>query len=320
MESEGVHYKLVVTNEEYDLLFQDLSNKGLQDEFILCKIHGSIEQPESIIALASAYKSSKGFSENKSKVFGWLLERYYCLFLGYSGWDFEHANYRKFWDHAGTKLKGLFWNRRPKEEGGPKFPLIFNSCKQKFLFSEADLPVGWIDAMNVLNLINMDGIGLTVVPSENESKYWEENKKKRLEFFDKWAGEISEYSLISMAIAEGVHFTAKFQEMRNKTLKQARQEGEIVENAKQQAEKQAKLQSEMQEVAAKLSRQEISMTEYQQKLQQLQLESLMVSFSESDKQILQDMIAQNKFPGITDNPTKVSSFVQNIGLLLKIIL
>jgi NAD kinase len=67
----------------------------------------------------------------KAELLIWLLEHYPCLFLGYSGWDFEHLNYRRFWERAGKTLKKIYWNRRPGEIGGPKFSEIFYTCKDR---------------------------------------------------------------------------------------------------------------------------------------------------------------------------------------------
>lgn len=311
LQEDGVDYQVVVSNEEFDTLFRTLDTKGLPSQFILCKIHGTIDKPESIIALASAYKSSGGFSQNKAQVFQWLLKRYNCLFLGYSGWDFEHSNYRKFWDTEGPYVKSLFWNRRINEKGGPKFPIIFNSCQQKFKFSEAELPDGWLSGLANQHLVNLEGIGLTIATNDENEAIWNQNKHKREEFLQSWAQDIPDLTLISTAIAEGVHFTAKFREMRDRTIQQAQQTAPTSPSGV------SDLQLKMQGVSMKYSRQEITLEEYQKQLQEIQMEMSLVSIPENYRDEIKSIIAQNKFPGITDNPSRTQAFLQKMGFLLK---
>ncbi|WP_371803387.1 SIR2 family protein [Candidatus Lokiarchaeum ossiferum] len=304
----GVPFQVIVKNDEFDEIFQIISNSGELPCFYVFKIHGTIEQPETIIALASAYKSSSGFSVNKGRVLESLLKRYSCLFLGYSGWDFEHANYRKFWDNAGKEIKGIFWNRRPQETGGPKFPLIFNSCAQKFIFTEADLPEGWVKALSSANIINQDDIGLSVLEQASDESKWQEVKSKRLEFFKVWAEEIPEFTKIGTVISEGVHFSAKFKEMRDQTI--AKAQGKVTQPSQDPT-----FQTKVQELTQKMSKQEISPQDYQSQYQKLQLDSIMVNLDSSRKEQLKQVISNNQFPGITDNPSRLFGFVQKITQL-----
>jgi len=89
LKKEGVEFDLLVDNIEYDKYFENFLKRVQQKiksrKFLLCKIHGTIERPDSIISVASAYKSSKGFSTPKASVFESFLINYPCLFLGYSG-------------------------------------------------------------------------------------------------------------------------------------------------------------------------------------------------------------------------------------------
>ena len=80
-------------------------------KFLLCKIHGTVDLPDTIVSTASVYRSSKGFAPPKSRILNYLIERIPCLFLGYSGWDFEHENYRKYWETIGPKVKAIHWNK-----------------------------------------------------------------------------------------------------------------------------------------------------------------------------------------------------------------
>jgi hypothetical protein len=57
LRQENVPFKLVVTSEE----FQEYFNSGCK-EFAVLKIHGTVERPETIVAVANHYKSGKGES------------------------------------------------------------------------------------------------------------------------------------------------------------------------------------------------------------------------------------------------------------------
>jgi hypothetical protein len=94
LKEEKVDFELLVDNIEYQHYFEkNIKNNFSKNKFVLCKIHGTIERPNTIVSVASAYKSAKGFSAPKAEFFQYLLEKYPCIFLGYSGWDFNHLNY-----------------------------------------------------------------------------------------------------------------------------------------------------------------------------------------------------------------------------------
>lgn len=318
LEEIGVKYQVIVDNTEFETWLANFSSEqiaGVPQEpvdspFYVFKIHGTIDRPETIVALASAYKSSNGFSTIKGNVLQALLKKYSCLFLGYSGWDFEHANYRKFWDDTGNNLKSIFWNRRPEETGGPKFPIIFNSCAKKFVFTEADLPEGWIQTLKMHNVIDTEAFGLSVVSSEQQQNSWAEVKKKRLSFLQSWAEGIPEFTKIATVIAEGNHFSAKFKEMRDKTIKQA-QAGATTQSPNPSA------QLKMQELSQKFAKQEITPQEYQAQYQDLMLESLMSHLDDDTKSQLKTIIHDNTYPTVTNNPQRLSGFVQKIASLRK---
>jgi uncharacterized membrane protein len=309
LKKEGVEYDLLVDNSEYDAYFENMTNNGkLNDKFLLCKIHGTLEQPDSIIAVASAYKSLKGFSPSKSKLFKWLLEKYSCLFLGYSGWDFEHINYRKFWDRAGPDLKSIYWNRRIGEVGGPKFPLIFNSCRQRFSFSEAELPNGWISALKGLNVAQIDDVGLTVVDKTNNDRLWDEAEIKRRKFLVDWASKIPDATVLGAIIAEAVHFTAKFKEFQTQAV-------EASKNQPSSLEDNAKLQVEMQNLGQKFSKQEISSEKYTKRINEIQISMNLVSVEPSKKAKIYQILEENRYPGVTDNPTGKMQLVPKVAML-----
>ncbi len=98
LKAEGVPYDMLVDNKEYGAFYQRYVIGKSLPKFVLCKIHGTIDRPDTIVSAASAYKSSKGFSIPKAQLITALLHQYPVLFLGYSGYDFEHLNYRRFWE------------------------------------------------------------------------------------------------------------------------------------------------------------------------------------------------------------------------------
>lgn len=311
LKKEGIEYDLLVDNSDYDVYFENMvNNDKMSDKFLLCKIHGTLELPDSIIAVASAYKSLKGFSPSKSKLFKWLLEKYSCLFLGYSGWDFEHINYRKFWDRAGPDLKSIYWNRRLGEVGGPKFPLIFNSCKKKFSFSEAELPEGWISALKDLNLAQIDEVGLTVVDKTNNDRLWDEAEIKRRNFLVDWASKIPEATVLGAIIAEAVHFTAKFKEFQTQAV-------EASKNQPSSLEDNAKLQVEMQNLGQKFSKQEISSEKYTKRINELQIEMNLVAIEASKKARIYQILEENRYPGVTDNPVGKMQLIPKVAMLCR---
>ena len=135
LKEEGVEYTLLVNNTEYLDYTRKLEAGELNTtdvKFLLCKIHGTIERPDSIVSVASAYKTSKGFSQAKAEVLTGLLGNYPVLFLGYSGWDFEHTNYRRYWERVGKSLKSIYWSRRIGETGG-------QTSKKYFKLQRTDL-------------------------------------------------------------------------------------------------------------------------------------------------------------------------------------
>ncbi len=310
LRDEGVDFEIIIDNEQYDQLYNQLNSQGFGSKFLLCKIHGTTERPETIVSVASAYKSSKGFSPPKSQVLQWLMKRYPTLFLGYSGWDFEHNNYRKFWDRTGPTLKHIYWNRRPGETGGPNFDTIFSSCKSKFDFCVSDLPGGWLNALKQNASANIEGVEGQIPTGEDLQS---QIKSKRQDFLNNWASDISEASILAAVITEGIHFSAAF---RNKFEQSKQQQAAQVQVS---PEKMAELQQKNQEVTAKLQNSALTMDERAVIMEEMfysQMEMQLAYIKPEEKELIKQVFMENRNPGITDNQSYRPQFLGKITPLL----
>jgi hypothetical protein len=114
LRDEDVAFKVVVTHED----FAQYLRQGCK-EFAVLKIHGTIDQPDTIVAVANHYKAGKGFSGSKAVVVAELLRQCPTLFVGYSGWDFQHANYQAFWAQVGEEGgANVYWLKLKGSTGG----------------------------------------------------------------------------------------------------------------------------------------------------------------------------------------------------------
>ncbi|QEE16380.1 SIR2 family protein [Promethearchaeum syntrophicum] len=306
LRDEGVEFEVIIDNDQYDELYNQLSSQGFGSKFLLCKIHGTTERPDTIVSVASAYKSSKGFSPPKSQVLQWLMKRYPTLFLGYSGWDFEHNNYRKFWDRTGPTLKHIYWNRRPGETGGPNFDTIFSSCKNKFDFCESDLPSGWLNALKQNVSLGFEEIENQISTIEDLSN---QIKDKRQEFLNNWAMAISEASTLAAVITEGIHFSAAFRTKLEQTKQQQAAQVQV------SPEKMAELQRKNQEVTAKLQNPSLTADERATIMQEMfytQMEMQLSYIKPEEKEMIKHLFIENRYPGITDSQIYRPQFLGKI--------
>jgi hypothetical protein len=95
LDDEGVSYQVICTTDEFKI-FLEGGCKG----FAVLKIHGTVSRPDTIVAVANHYKGGKGFGGVKAVVTHHFMKHHPTVFLGYSGWDFLHANYRKYSNQA----------------------------------------------------------------------------------------------------------------------------------------------------------------------------------------------------------------------------
>ena len=300
LREEDVEFILLVDNIEYQNYYEtNMKHVNHNNKFILCKVHGTIERPDTIVSVASAYKSAKGFSAPKAAIFEYLITKYPCLFLGYSGWDFTHLNYRRFWNRIGPKVRKILWNRLPEEEGGPDFKEIFNSCWQAFEFTKAELPDGLIKAIEQFPDIRIFLADLTMQVYENVMAHYARAEVDRIRFFKKWVRDFPESHMLGLVITESQKFSTTFRDFMKKT-KEISQDTEAVSY---------NIGNKFQELAKRYSAGEISAEEYSQTVFELSMENAMRLIRNEYKPMVTEMISLNKFPGITDNTNNVLMFI-----------
>lgn len=309
LKEEGVDFELIVENPEFEKSLLKLKSKGIGNKFLLFKIHGTTDRPKTIVSIASAYKSSKGFSNPKAEALIWLLDHYPCLFLGYSGWDFEHLNYRRFWERAGKTLKKIYWNRRPGETGGPKFSEIFNTCKDRFTFCEADLPGGLISALEQNRLPNIKLKNLILVEPAENNKFWDKTKNNRIKYFGEWSDKLPIAHKLAAAMTQGELLSARFKTRQKK----------LVETSKSQTTytgPDPKLTQELQDLGMKLSTQQISYEQYTKRSFEIQIEMQLGPIKAEYRPFVKSIFSQNKYPGITDDTSKQQQLLPKLTALL----
>ncbi|TXT58570.1 MAG: hypothetical protein BAJALOKI1v1_1610008 [Promethearchaeota archaeon] len=300
LKEEEVEYELLVENSEYERFFEkNLKNYQFSDKFILCKIHGTIDRPNTIVSVASAYKSAKGFSPPKGSLFEYLIEKYPCVFLGYSGWDFNHLNYRRFWERVGPKVKKILWNNRPGTEESPNLNDIFRNCWSQFQFTEGELPEQLLDAIEHLSDKRIMIKDLTEILIDNPNEHFSSTQEERMNYFDKWVTSFPQSHMLGLVITESQKFSTTYREFMKKTLEYTKDLDAISYGAANQ----------MQELSKQYSEGKISLEEYQQKIFEFSFNSALNYIRNEFKPKVREIIEQNRFPGITDNSMEVLTFL-----------
>ena len=293
LNKESVDFEVIVDNRDYEKV-EEKSNK-----FLLCKVHGTIERPDTIISVASAYKSAKGFSAPKATVFERMLANYPCVFLGYSGYDFSHINYRRFWERVGPRVKRIIWNKRPGEESGPSLDEIFHTCSDVLEFTEAEFPDDLYDALTKSTDINFPLTGLDTKFDEKAEVYYNRVKDKRISYFTEWIRNFPEAHVLGLVMTESQKFSERFREFMKKSQ----------ENTSETEAFTYDFNTKMEALTQKFQQQELSAEEYQEGIDRLQLENHMRGFNKKYKDKIKVMIDHNKFPGITDNNSNINIFL-----------
>ncbi|UYP44217.1 hypothetical protein NEF87_000502 [Candidatus Lokiarchaeum ossiferum] len=305
LKAEGVKYKIVLDNKEYDTVFDQIKNlspSGMQkskNTFYLCKLHGTIDQPNTIISVASAYKSAKGFSAPKANVFETFLSHFPCLFLGYSGWDFLHLNYRRFWKRVGPKIQKIYWNLRSKDEKTPDFQEIFGEFYSKLQFLETDLPSGFLEAVNSNKLIKIGRSTMKIFSKSAGKDQLQKIKQDRFSYFQSWVQKFPESHLIGLSITQSMIFSERYQAVVQQSKEESEDTDAITYNFTDQ----------MTVLGQKYAQKEISLEDYQQKLMQIQIDMQLAGIRNKFKPAIKETIAQNKYPGITDNMSYLPTFI-----------
>nr|MDO8113097.1 SIR2 family protein [Candidatus Sigynarchaeota archaeon] len=309
--SEKVGFDLCVTNDEYDEHFSKIKAKGTPERFLLCKIHGTIDRPDTIVSVASAYKSTKGFSPSKSQVLDFLLKRYPAVVLGYSGWDFEHANYRHFWDTTGPSVRGIYWNKRPGEQGGPRLAEILETCKDRLVFSEDELPNGLYDAAKAIPQLGTQLFNV-ILPGPGSEKVWESVKAERAKYMARWARDIPEGETLAAVITEGNHFSQRFKDSQKKMMKFAK-----VLIAELPPGEDARYQKERDALWDKVNKMELSTDEYQVRIDKLNIDMQLAHVEPGFREQLRNLLDRNAYPGITNDVTKRIQFLSKMISVLE---
>ena len=301
LREENVPFKLLVENADYD----QFNSNSIKETFILCKIHGTIENPDTIVSVASAYKSNKGFSSPKAELIGHLLSQFPFLFLGYSGYDFNHLNYRRFWERNGPKLKAVYWNMRPNETNTVPFKEIFETSWNKFTFVEGDLPLDFLNSVNNLeeqiNTSNVD-----VVPSEQSTNFFKEAKTKRIDFFKEWAFKLPLAHTLGLVMSQAFLFSSQFKDYMQ-SLKESQADKNTVTYSSS-----ADMSNQLVELGTRFGQGEVTLEEYQKETNRINLLMSMQHIRKSWQNQILDYIEANKYPGVTDDMSTRSMWLSYI--------
>ena len=251
LRAEGVAFKTVVTAEEFQAYYES----GCKD-FAVLKIHGTVDRPSTIVAVANHYKSGKGFSGAKELVLGHFLRNHPTLFLGYSGWDFAHQNYQSFWAGEGEAGgENVYWLNLIGAKGPDLKKIVWTHIGKRLTIGEDMMPA-W--ALNLLAI--WDGSGAKEIADFDSKLDREAIQKsllvKRRDFLQSWVGNIPKPQLLTLLQLEGAMLNEKVQE-RFKRMKEANKDAG--EDAGMDTTMMTKLMTQM---AMDMSAGKMSMEEY----------------------------------------------------------
>jgi hypothetical protein len=300
LKDENVDFKLLVENSEYENFLNSINDSK---KFILCKIHGTIERPDSIVSVASAYKSTKGFSGPKADLIEKFVHNYPLLFLGYAGWDFNHLNYRRFWERVGPKVKAIYWNMRPNEKSSVPFRDIFETFWDRFYFIQGELPIDFLSSATQLIEFSDKEKMITTIPSNSENDFFSNAKSKRLEFFNKWSFDLPLPHVLGLVMSQAFMFSQQFKDYMQ-TLKEVQDDKDAISYSDS-----ADVSTEMKKLAEKLSKGEITSEQFQQEQNMMSLRIQLKHIRRSYQDAIIEKIMGNAYPGITDNLTVRSSWL-----------
>ena len=202
LDEERIAYKVVCTSEEY----KEYHENGCE-EFAVLKIHGTVSRPQTIIAVASHYKTSDGFEGYKSKVTHHFIKNFPTLFFGYSGWDFAHANYQEFWDGVGrVGGESIYFMKLKGSKGGPLLSkLVGRHVGDRLVIGEGTLPE---TAINIWERFDSDTAEKLMQFHHQASAMGsgqESIQAKQREYIKFWVHQIPKASLLAILWHESVY-------------------------------------------------------------------------------------------------------------------
>eukprot|EP00041_Stephanoeca_diplocostata_P037865 m.1453112 g.1453112 ORF g.1453112 m.1453112 type:complete len:874 (-) comp25117_c1_seq46:2370-4991(-) len=224
LQEAGVKFKIVVTSEEFDAYLAS----GMND-FAVLKIHGTLDRLETIVAVANHYKNGKGFTSSKAAVMNAIMKKAPTLFLGYSGYDFEHANYQAFWDSVGeTGGMPIFWQ---KWSGDPNGGADLHRLVGQHVGPRLFIGLSTLPEMMTAVLKAFDSKAATAISKEH-SKIDEGAVRTRMQeankaYIRQWVGTLPKAQVLTLILMEASRLNTEIQERhrRNQGIQNESQKG-----------------------------------------------------------------------------------------------
>jgi NAD-dependent SIR2 family protein deacetylase len=215
LRAEGVDFDVVVTQEEFSIYHTQMA--AGKAPFAVLKMHGTLDRPETIVAVANHYKMGKGFSDHKSLVLGDLMEEYPTLFVGYAGWDFLHKNYVEFLESAGAAGgKGVYWLTLKGFGEGPDLATVVGKhLRSRLKIGAGSLPHFFGPLLDRYmpgegrNLLEWDG-------AVKVERAFINVGEARAMFLHKWVRQIAGPSLLALVVMEASQHNMDAQDLLQK--------------------------------------------------------------------------------------------------------
>ena len=300
LDEEGIPYKVICTDEEY----KDYYQNGL-DEFAVLKIHGSISRPDTIVAVANHYKTGKGFGGWKATVMQHFVQKYPTIFFGYSGWDFYHSNYQRFWESAGQEGgERIFFLKYKGARGGPLISKLVGKHvgSDRLVLGEAILP-DW--ACSVLDK-GYDPEGAESIMDFHRNVDVDKAKKmvelKRESFMTEWVAKIPKTAMLTLLLEESTRLS-DYVKKRQERMKAQKGEGDTGPTVGDTSA----MSTYVMQLATDMASGKITMDEYMAKQERATMEMTFASVllpKETKEELMELCIELNKTHPILSGPHK----------------
>lgn len=157
--------------------------KERPDKIAVIKIHGTIDNHDSMVAILQ--QTASGLSINQGKIIDHIMYNNSLLFIGYSGNDVDF--FPKFISLDKNRVNGIYWNVRNRESKCMKLTTIFSEYGNKANYIVDDLAQllkGMADKLDIkFNFQNKESKNSDGQP--DHSKY-----------FENWASTIEIYEVL----------------------------------------------------------------------------------------------------------------------------